>query len=370
VEANAQGIKIVAETDAESVVQSEATSRADNGNPTLTPAPKVPDYDLLRRIGSGSYGEVWLARNVTGAYRAVKVVHRHNFDQERPFEREFEGIQNFERISRTHESQVNIFHVGKNESAGYFYYVMELADAAEAGACDQYSVISDPSPPAATPALSGLRLNTDDCSLITSYSPKTLRSELRLGRLPVARCVEIGLRLTSALAHLHKHGLVHRDVKPSNIIFVNGAPKLADIGLVTEAGDSQPIVGTEGYIAPEGPGSAQADIFSLGKVLYEISTGQDRRKFPDLPPKLKEWPDQAALLELNEVLLKACARDPQSRSAKADVMRDDLKLLAEGHSMKRRQAWRRRARLGGRNYRRRSYCSSLCSSCNSGCATG
>src|SRR5207247_1439740 len=78
--------------------------------------------------------------------------------------------------------------------------------------------------------------------------------------------------------------------KPSNIIFVSGVPKLADIGLVTEADTTLSYVGTEGYIPPEGPGAAQADIFSLGKVLYEISTGQDRRQFPDLPPNLKEWP--------------------------------------------------------------------------------
>ena len=70
-----------------------------------------------------------------------------------------------------------------------------------------------------------------------NYTPRTLKSDLQFhGRLPFEECVRIGLALTTALEHLHGNGLVHRDVKPSNIIFVNGVPKLADIGLVTGRG--------------------------------------------------------------------------------------------------------------------------------------
>src|SRR5437870_13583804 len=87
---------------------------------------------MLRLIGRGAYGEVWLARSTTGLYRAVKVVHRSAFDHDRPFEREFDGIQKFEPISHS-ESQVHILHVGRNVAGGYFYYVMELADQAEPG---------------------------------------------------------------------------------------------------------------------------------------------------------------------------------------------------------------------------------------------
>ena len=85
---------------------------------------------MLRCIGQGSYGEVWLARNVMGEHRAVKVVHRATLGDNRPFEREFEGIKKFEPISRSHESQVQILHVGINATECYFYYVMELADDA------------------------------------------------------------------------------------------------------------------------------------------------------------------------------------------------------------------------------------------------
>src|SRR5437899_3352304 len=84
--------------------------------------PQIPDHQLLRRIGEGSYGEVWLARNVIGTYRAVKVVYRRTFENPQPYEREFKGIQRFEPISRSHDSQVDILHVGRNDDAGYFFY--------------------------------------------------------------------------------------------------------------------------------------------------------------------------------------------------------------------------------------------------------
>jgi len=88
----------------------------------------IHEHELLRRIGHGAYGEVWLARNALGAYRAVKVVYRKDFEDSRPFEREFRGIQKFEPISHSHEGLVNILQVGRHED--YFYYVMELADDA------------------------------------------------------------------------------------------------------------------------------------------------------------------------------------------------------------------------------------------------
>ena len=97
---------------------------------TELPAPQIPDHELLRCIGSGAYGKVWLARNALGVCRAVKIVYRHSFEDERPYEREFGGIKKFEPISRSHEGLVDILQVGRNDAAGYFYYVMELADDA------------------------------------------------------------------------------------------------------------------------------------------------------------------------------------------------------------------------------------------------
>src|SRR5262249_18425725 len=130
-----------------------------------------------------------------------------------------------------------------------------------------------------------------------TYVPHTLRSELqRRGRLPVAECIEIGLALTAGLEHLHGRGLIHRDIKPANIIFVNGQPKFADIGLVTDIGESATFVGTQGYIPPEGPGTPSADLYSLGMVLYEISLGRERQRFPELPTDLESIGDATRLL--------------------------------------------------------------------------
>jgi len=97
--------------------------------PVAAAPPAVPDHELLRPIGEGSYGEVWLARNKLGTLRAVKIVYRRTFEDARPFEREFRGIQKFEPISRSHEGLVDILQIGGTDE--YFYYVMELADPAQ-----------------------------------------------------------------------------------------------------------------------------------------------------------------------------------------------------------------------------------------------
>src|SRR5438094_2255726 len=92
------------------------------------PLPAIPDHELIRLIGRGSYGQVWLAKNAVGTLRAIKVVYRATFEKAEHFEREFKGLQKFEPISRSHEGFVDILQLGCNEEAGCFYYVMELAD--------------------------------------------------------------------------------------------------------------------------------------------------------------------------------------------------------------------------------------------------
>src|SRR5882672_4241621 len=94
--------------------------------PVIRQPPVIPDHELIRRVGHGSYGDVWLARSLLGPFRAVKIVYRDQFQSTRPFERELAGIRKFEPISRLHESQVDILHIGQSDQC--FFYVMELAD--------------------------------------------------------------------------------------------------------------------------------------------------------------------------------------------------------------------------------------------------
>lgn len=266
--------------------------------------PTIPDHDVLRKIGGGAYGEVWMARGVTGALRAVKVVWREDFDDERTFEREFEGILKYEPISRDHPALVNILHVGRSPDGGsFYYYVMELGDDLNSG---------------------------QDINPI-EYEARTLRADGKKSvRWQTSICIDVGLRLSEALDHLHQNGLAHRDVKPSNVIFVNGKAKLADIGLVA-ARDQRTFVGTEGFVPPEGPGSAQADIYSLGKVLYEIATGKDRLDFPELPDELPTGLERKRWLELNKIICDVC--DPRINKRNittAGELAEALKCLQSG----------------------------------------
>jgi TolB-like protein/cytochrome c-type biogenesis protein CcmH/NrfG len=272
-------------------------------------SPSIPDYELVRQIGRGSYGDVWLARGITGIYRAVKLVWRERFPDAVPFEREFKGLTEFAAVSLDESIQLALLHVGRNDGAGFFYYVMELADDAQRGRS------IDPE----------------------RYVPLTF-TELRRrrGRIAANDCLTYGVELARVLAGLHARGLVHRDIKPSNVILVNGVPKLADIGLVALAAGAHTFVGTEGFVPPEGPGTPGADVYALGKVFYELSTGLDRQEFPQLPTDLTRLADHEALLDLNEVVLRACDPSPADRYRDGAALLADLEKLRAGHSVIRR----------------------------------
>ncbi|MBL9179473.1 MAG: serine/threonine protein kinase, partial [Verrucomicrobiaceae bacterium] len=277
--------------------------------PPRTP-PDIRDHETLRLIGRGAFGEVWLARSVTGVLRAVKVVWREDYDRPEAFEREFEALKRFEPVSRRHEGLVPVLQVGRNEQEGFYYYVMELADDVERG--------RDIDP--------------------ATYQPHTLALQMRREqRVTAEACVRLGATIAEGLEHLHRHQLIHRDVKPSNLIFIDGICRLADIGLVALLGQRS-FVGTEGFVAPEGPGTTAADIFSLGMVLYEASTGKDRLDFPDLPSapegtgvRLEVW------RRLQDVICTACAPKARQRFVNAQEMA--LALRGEPLPSSRKLLW-------------------------------
>jgi TolB-like protein/tetratricopeptide (TPR) repeat protein len=273
--------------------------------------PVLADYELLRLIGRGSYGDVWLARGQTGVLRAVKLVWRERFEDADPFEREFRGLRKFVGVSRVESHQMAVLHVGRDPGGSYFYYVMELADD----------------------AVSGVEINPD------AYVPLTAKELMRRrGRLPVSECLEIGIALARNLAGLHARGLVHRDVKPSNIIIVNGSARLADIGLVTSHEQARTPVGSEGFMPPEGPGTPAADVFALGRVLYELSTGLESGMFPRLPADVIRDEEKEVFAALNSVILKACERDIRRRPADAGVVLNELLVLAQARLPRRNRA--------------------------------
>lgn len=262
-------------------------------------------------IGRGAYGEVWIARSVTGALRAVKVVWRDDYDYEGAFEREFEAIKKYEPISRHHPGLVPILQVGRSDEEGFYYYVMELADDVESG--------QDIDP--------------------VKYRPQTMMAVMKKqGRLKAADCIQHGVTVAEALHFLHSKGLIHRDVKPSNLIFSGGVCRLADIGLVALLGQRS-FVGTEGFVAPEGPGTPQSDMFSLGMVLYEACTGKDRLDFPDLPSAKEEGGDIELWKRLNRVICRACAHQAVDRFHTAQ----DMALALHGERVAESRKWKRKA---------------------------
>lgn len=163
------------------------------------------------------------------------------------------------------------------------------------------------------------------------YKPRTLKNELeRYGqrqRLPAMKCIDIAIGLARGLQVLHEGGFAHRDVRPSNIIFVNDVPKLADIDLLAGHDAALTSYIPKHYAAPEGSHSSLADIFSLGKTLYEMCTGLPVAAYPCLPPDIRHWGDHQLLLKINKIMAKACARDLRERYASAEQMLNDLERV-------------------------------------------
>jgi CHASE2 domain-containing sensor protein len=277
---------------------------------------EISDYTLSQApFARGGFGEIWLAQSAIGQWQALKKVYRSNFEDERPYEIEFEGVKKYKPISEMYPNLLRVEFVSGKKVKGYFYYIMELADAQE------LDWENDP----------------------TKYQPRTLSSERGKwpkGRLPVNECLNLGIELAKTLECLHSHSLTHRDIKPSNVVFVKGSPKLADIGLVTHArsGNSEATrLGTPGYMPnpPEPQGTIQADIYALGMLLYVISTGREPCFFPELSTTLLECTGENSFMPFNRILTRACHPDCSIRYASVKELRTSLETV--GKDLERRE---------------------------------
>lgn len=277
-------------------------------------APAIPDFDMIRPIGRGGFGEVWLAANrTTGHLRAIKVIRLQHSGASSAAAREISSLTRLEaNLHCRHPNLLQIHHVGK--TATHLFYVMDPADD----------------------------ISGDAASIDPAYQPATLQTKLQDVPTSPSRapdvCLDYARQLLAGLASLHAAGMVHRDVKPANCLFVGGRLKLADFGLLTESHPLVSRIGTQKYMPPDGRMDTRADVYAAGLVIYEILTGQSVDNFPHLGPQAREIVRDPTLARLLRLVLRACEREPQDRFADARAMLAELDRPAKlrPHSSRRR----------------------------------
>lgn len=219
---------------------------------SFNPGEHIGAYELLSRCGSGAYGEVFVAVNsLTGERVALKVLRRSS----KILKRELNGLIHYRDCRNAH--LIRIRHVEEFQDS--LYYTMDLADDLNGGCGD--------------------------------YLPDTLANRLeRQHHLPPDAVAELADALKEALNTLHASGLIHRDVKPGNILWINGVPVLGDAGLI---GDAQhcSLVGTPEFMPPEllrreREARPEDDFFALSRVLYCVFTGNAPANYPCCPEGL------------------------------------------------------------------------------------
>ncbi len=296
------------------------------------PAGRLGDCELLRIIGRGGMGVVYEA--LQGSLRrrvAVKLLPEHG-DVGR-FRREAQAAGRLH-----HTNIVPVFGVGEHE--GQPYYVMQYIAGRGLDA-----VLHER---AAAAGGDGERVGLDD-----------------------REAARVGLQVAEALAYAHANGVIHRDIKPSNLLLDERRTVwVTDFGLAHDAGDSAvltgtgDVLGTLRYLAPErltGRGDARADIYGLGVTLYELACGRPAYEPTDrsmlIHRLMHQDPPRPRLVrpamarDLETIILKAIARDPDHRYATAGALAEDLRRFLEDRSILARRAtpWERAARWCRRN---------------------
>tara|TARA_R110000744_G_scaffold369252_1_gene479386 strand:+ start:7127 stop:8743 length:1617 start_codon:yes stop_codon:yes gene_type:complete len=254
---------------------------------------------LIRVLGSGGFGSVWLAADGIGLHVAIKLISKR-FDHFSAADREQKAAKLLRESATSHPNIVRMHHIGSTDE--FFFYTMDLADPQEQAfpaSCDR-------------------------------YLPTTLQSLLASG-VPVSPddAVEIVSSLLSGLSHLHGLKIIHRDMKPANILKVGGVWKIADFGVATNVRTELTTVGTIGYLAPNGKTGVSTDLFALGKILYCLLTGNPVEEFPSVGKLVDSPVDRARRFRLIQVVNKACAQDPMDRYIDSDEFSQDLHRAAD-----------------------------------------
>ncbi len=186
--------------------------------------------------------------------------------------------------------------------------------------------------------------------IVSEYAPDGSLDEWlkKNGKMSVEKAVETTIKILDGLEFLHSRNIIHRDLKPANILLQGDTPRLADFGIsralrTTASSQSSNVSGTFAYMPPEGfdgKRSVQTDVWSVGVNLYQFLTGTlpfpnkepsaliaaiMMREFEPLPPDVPQ--------NLQNVIAKALAKQPENRYASAAAMREDLRRITRGESV-------------------------------------
>ncbi len=264
---------------------------------------QIADYERVRLSGEGAFGTVWAVRDRVGLYRALKVLNLSRLRSANVRCRESTALEAYCRNVPKHPNLVEIFHVGMQGES--LYYTMDLADDDRTGRC--------------------ARMQLPD-----NYRPMTLQSVMRREEIISAdTAIEIVIRLLRGLERLHLVDLVHRDIKPANVIFVERNPKLADIGMITTESPSASVVGTPEYMPPDSRMDPTADVYAMGRILFELLAGKDASGFPALPSYVHLATDNWQASGVASVIAKAGAPRGDDRYRSASEMLDALESCRE-----------------------------------------